>query len=515
MQSLVRQRTCGAAALASTWTSQHTLHMSTATTTTVAAATNRISAGNLSLTDFRKMSDPNKKEEVSFSSLAAAAANTSSSSATATGTSLDDPENLLQGRIDSDELQALASQRPTPLRLADMYKYGAAPDMMTQRIRNAQFLHRELQIRIAQRAVDLLTLPHGLSEVAPIRQVATVYLEYLQKFLQMPVPSNAEEEAAFTDMLQTLVLDRTSIPMDISRGVAAWREAAQEKDFPKKRLQEMEDALYRFFTARVGLRFLTEHHVLCSGRDSSRQLFARTHMFPPDHTNDHVTGCIQTNCDLVKEVSRVAALVRQQTLEHYGTCPDIDVVDCIREDSSDFTYVPHHLQYMLSELLKNSCRATVNHTATLEWTEGGHNPKVLPPIRVVVVKGEEDVTIKIADKGGGIPRSLITNIWKFAHSTADESELNGDFGMVEATGARIRGFGLPLARIYARYFGGELTLKSTEGYGLDSYLHLPRLGSSCENLPVRVRDSPGELDSMPPPRTAARRFSTTAGPKQQ
>jgi hypothetical protein len=117
----------------------------------------------------------------------------------------------------------------------------------------------------------------------------------------------------------------------------------------------------------------------------------------------------------------------------------------------------------------------------------------------VLVKGKEDITIKIADRGGGIPRSKIANIWKFAHSTAAPDESKSDFGNDHATGTKIRGFGLPLARIYARYLGGELTLKSMEGYGLDAYLHLPRLGNSCENLPARVTSSPGELDSLPMP----------------
>jgi hypothetical protein len=114
-----------------------------------------------------------------------------------------------------------------------------------------------------------------------------------------------------------------------------------------------------------------------------------------------------------------------------------------------------------------------------------------------LVKGKEDITIKIADRGGGIPRSKIATIWKFAHSTAASDESNCEFGNDEVMGTKIRGFGLPLARIYARYLGGELTLKSMEGYGLDAYLHLPRLGNSCENLPARVTTSPGELDSMP------------------
>jgi pyruvate dehydrogenase kinase 2/3/4 len=124
----------------------------------------------------------------------------------------------------------------------------------------------------------------------------------------------------------------------------------------------------------------------------------------------------------------------------------------------------------------------------------------MPQIRVVVVKGKEDVTIKVADRGGGIPRSKMSNILKFAQSTGGEEENSSDFGRDEVAG--IRGFGLPLARIYARYLGGELTLKSMEGYGLDAYLQLPRLGDSCENLPLPVKFSPGELNSNPPRRAA-------------
>jgi hypothetical protein len=148
----------------------------------------------------------------------------------------------------------------------------------------------------------------------------------------------------------------------------------------------------------------------------------------------------------------------------------------------------------------------LTQTETQDASTSKKASQSLPPIRVIIVKGEEDVTIKIADTGGGIPRSYMNKIWKFAHSTADEDESNTDFGMIEVSGARIRGFGLPLARIYARYFGGELTLKSTEGYGLDAYLHLPRLGDSCEHLPLRVRASPGNRISLPSGNV--RRFST-------
>ena len=42
------------------------------------------------------------------------------------------------------------------------------------------------------------------------------------------------------------------------------------------------------------------------------------------------------------------------------------------------------------------------------------------------------------------------------------------------------GYGLPLSRLYARHFGGELSLTSMEGYGTDAYLHLSKLGNKTE-----------------------------------
>ncbi|KAJ1477394.1 hypothetical protein T484DRAFT_1821555, partial [Baffinella frigidus] len=49
---------------------------------------------------------------------------------------------------------------------------------------------------------------------------------------------------------------------------------------------------------------------------------------------------------------------------------------------------------------------------------------------------------------------------------------------------------VPLSQTYSRYFGGELDIKSMEGFGTDVYLHLNLLGDSCENLPPKVQGSP-------------------------
>ena len=253
-----------------------------------------------------------------------------------------------------EELKVLACQKPIPLSLSDMFRYASAKS--SQRLLNAQFLHKELPARIAQRTVDLLTLPHGLNKTRQVRNIAHKYLNYLHKLKSFPIPKTKEEEARFTNLLSSIVEDRTSIPMAIAAAVSSLKDNRRET-LDDHRLQEMEEALYRFFTSRVGLRFLTEHHILSQRTARSENLLQRQGTigdFP-------FLGCIQKDCDPVFEVEKVVESVREQCMESFGVAPEIEVLDCTRKKfkNRSFTYVPHHLQYMLAELLKNSCRATV------------------------------------------------------------------------------------------------------------------------------------------------------------
>jgi len=139
-----------------------------------------------------------------------------------------------------------------------------------------------------------------------------------------------------------------------------------------------------------------------------------------------------------------------------------------------FPYVPSHISYILLELLKNSMRASVEY----------HGIDNMPPIRIVIADGEknEDVIIKVSDEGGGIPRSHMKRIWSYLFTTAHPEVLESLVSTSDAvrdfdtqTPLAGLGYGLPVSRNYARYFGGDLVVMSMEGYGTDSFIYLSRL----------------------------------------
>ena len=48
------------------------------------------------------------------------------------------------------------------------------------------------------------------------------------------------------------------------------------------------------------------------------------------------------------------------------------------------------------------------------------------------------------------------------------------------------GIGLPMSRIYAEYWAGSLELHSLEGYGVDTFLQISKLGNKNEQLSARA-----------------------------
>lgn len=97
-------------------------------------------------------------------------------------------------------------------------------------------------------------------------------------------------------------------------------------------------------------------------------------------------------------------------------------------------YVPSHLYHILFELFKNSMRAVM---------ETHQDSGDAPPIKVTIVKGKEDISVKISDRGGGIARSQVDQLFKYMYSTAPQPS-KSDMHTVPLAGELNTAFSEPL-----------------------------------------------------------------------
>lgn len=173
--------------------------------------------------------------------------------------------------------------------------------------------------------------------------------------------------------------------------------------------------------------------------------------------------------------------------EREGYDCDTPAVIVQGDTAKTFPYIPSHLYYILFELIKNSMRAVAEKHGDEEDAVTG-DAVDMPPIRVIIGHGDEneDVVIKVADEGGGVARSDVKRMFSYLFTTAANPVFQDDDGELDPTtfgqGSVLcgMGYGLPVARAYARYFGGDLNVMSVEGHGVDAYVHLNRLGDGVE-----------------------------------
>ncbi|XP_057963146.1 pyruvate dehydrogenase (acetyl-transferring) kinase, mitochondrial isoform X3 [Malania oleifera] len=351
-----------------------------------------------------------------------------------------------------EEVQRWAGMKQTGVSLRYMMEFGSRPTERNLLI-SAQFLHKELPIRLARRALDIEGLPYGLSQKPAVLKVRDWYLDSFRDLRSFPEIKDTSDELEFTKMIKMIKVRHNNVVPTMALGV---QQLKKDIDPKIQDLDEIHRFLDRFYMTRIGIRMLIGQHVALHDPNP-----------PPD-----CVGCIHTKMSPLDVARGASEDARAICLREYGSAPEVNIYG---DPNFTFPYVPTHLHLMVFELVKNSLRAVQERFV--------NSDKVAPPIRIIVADGIEDVTIKVTDEGGGIPRSGLSKIFTYLYSTGrnplDEYSDIISPDMVTMAGY---GYGIPISRLYARYFGGDLQIISMEGYGTDAYLHLSRLGDSQEPL---------------------------------
>eukprot|EP01108_Squamamoeba_japonica_P002098 TRINITY_DN1978_c0_g2_i2.p1 TRINITY_DN1978_c0_g2~~TRINITY_DN1978_c0_g2_i2.p1 ORF type:complete len:468 (+),score=193.19 TRINITY_DN1978_c0_g2_i2:101-1405(+) len=339
-------------------------------------------------------------------------------------------------------------------------------------VASAAWIWSEIPTRLARQVVAIDRLPYGLCLMPSIREIRDNYVRSFDELVAAAEPRTFDDCTEFTTLLDGIYNRHGGMFGQVGRGMFELQDEmakTQEVEDIATFLEvaDMSRVLDAFYTTRVGIRLLLSQHVALMRQWERGET--------PGAESSHMVGVIDTRCSPAEvahdAIDTALVICRDAT----GFAPEITV-----DGTTDlhFPYLTDHLFYMLVELLKNSLRATV---------EFHGDDAELPPIKVIIAHSDEneDVAIKVSDQGGGIPRSAMPRVWSYMYTTAQvDPQLT--FGHLDhATTAPLAGlgYGLPISRQYARYFGGDLQVVSMEGYGTDCYLHLRRLGDKEEPLP--------------------------------
>lgn len=354
-----------------------------------------------------------------------------------------------------DDIFANALKKQTGVSLKYMLDFGSKP-IERQLILSAQFLHNELPVRLAHRVAELENLPYGLSAKPHVLKVRDWYVESFKELRSFPKVRDANDEVSFTKLLKHIYSRHKNVVPVMAMGVAELKRELADT-IGLNDLPDIHQFLDGFYMSRIGIRMLIGQHIALK---------------EPQREN-HI-GLIDTKCSPGVVCSDAISDARSICQREKGSAPEVEVYG---DPDFTFPYVPSHLHHMVFELVKNSLRAVYDR-----FEDASHDP---PPIRLVIAEGEEDITIKVADEGGGIPRSGLPRMFTYLYTTARSPLDDMDDASVTDGPSVLAGYGygLPISRLYARYFGGDLAVISMEGYGTDAYLHLNRLGNVQEPLP--------------------------------
>ena len=102
-------------------------------------------------------------------------------------------------------------------------------------------------------------------------------------------------------------------------------------------------------------------------------------------------------------------------------------------------------------------------------------------INIYLSQGTDDVIVKISDEGGGLSKDKIPDLFSYCYSDQNKNDV---INMLDNNRPIISGFGhgLPLSKLYAQYFGGDVQMLSFNGIGTDTIIYLNKLLDNKEKI---------------------------------
>ena len=424
--------------------------------------------------------------------------------------------------VTDGDIARLAAKPLHPLTLADLCKHGRPPLSKQALFNSANFTLSILPSRLAHRIQSLRALPYIVVANPNVSKIHSNYVHSLSTLLPYAERQidTLQDEIQFTEVMADLVQTHSNTIAILARGFLEARKYITA--------QEITRFLDEHLRARIGTRLIAEQHIaLHLSSKPHNDLMEDEHHDDTSHRSSYI-GVIDTAlkpADIIRSCEETTGEICELK---YGVRPTINIIG---SPETTIAHIPMHLEYILTELLKNSFRATIEagmekepievtiapapataeetaslkkkdpeqHTVgvisnydqgSVDYASGAQKPAISASANIRALdKSTPGVTIRIRDRGGGISPENHGKLWEYGFTTFNEDEINDktSSGGVNALdvisggqggGSSLAGlgYGLPLGRAYAEYFGGGIAVQSLWGWGTDVYLSLRGVG---------------------------------------
>ncbi|OCH95260.1 26S proteasome subunit P45 [Obba rivulosa] len=407
------------------------------------------------------------------------------------------------GDLSSAELSSLieehAKQPPRPLTLGTLLSF-ARPPTPDSVLASVGYVFTEIPRRLAMRARSLEALPFIVGMNPFIARTLDAHLKSFRFLSSHPPVRTLEDNAEFAAKLEAIVQSHAH---DIPTLAKGFQECSRYMT-PEQISSFLDGAIRN----RIAVRLIAEQHIALTRALAEQEL-----------REDHL-GTIHMSCSPREMIRMCGSFVGELCGATLGASPQI-VID--GEVDATFAYIPVHLEYILTEILKNSFRATVERHHKLYASSASAPP--IPPVVITIspppsARKPAFLSMRIRDQGGGVPPSNMSRIFSYSFTTAGrgaaqehgwDEDLEGGpyaaqhvggsaaidgsagaggqslFAEIARRGVQMGigtiaglGYGLPMSRLYARYFGGSLEFMSLDGWGSDLFLKLRCLDDAAD-----------------------------------
>ncbi|KAI0834154.1 alpha-ketoacid dehydrogenase kinase [Hypoxylon sp. FL0890] len=369
-------------------------------------------------------------------------------------------------------------------------------------ISSANYVRTELPTRIAHRIRDMQRLPYVVVTNPHISDVYELYYTAFDTFRRIREIKTLEDNDHLCKEISKMLRAHLTVIPKLAMGILECSGL-----MPAAELDHFMNTILR---SRISRRVIAEQHLALTETFHS-------HWFSPGAklSESEFIGEVFIKCVAKDVIEHCAKAI--QDLARSANAPDTKIPEIKINGhlEASFPYILSHLEYIIGELLRNSVQAVI------EKHQQSKNPASdPPPIEVTVCEAQQHVIIRISDQGGGIPRDVLPYLWSFGKGPLKNQRLKnlGQVPLMAATLQELRvddkkltglqsehsshnsslsslstrppnlrlGMGLPLSRVYAEYWAGSLELHSLEGYGVDAFLQISKLGNKNEQLTTRA-----------------------------